>query len=292
VQGCCYHSLVPCVVLKDHNVYSAMRDNPNQCALANAHLAHPNGPPGKTCKHVFPAQTPPIPMLALRPMCAHATSAQLVPSSMSRSLTMSFACLPLQGTPTLREVLLTVSASFTPAPECFDRALNTDTDTVLDETAFFCCTYLTHCMNCTAARCKGQWTEAMCSPAACFLSAAVNVFGNADHFYQPAFIFPGKLGKGYAKYVWEAVSHGECNLWHWQCPVRAARPLSCALYVHNMHQIARPAGRIQCQVGNAPALCAARSRTLHQARLFLALSHPTEVVSVVGFADPGIIMML
>jgi hypothetical protein len=40
-------------------------------------------------------------------------------------------------------------------------------------------------------------------------AAAVGVFGNPDHYYQPAFIFPGKLGGGYARYVWEAVSHGE-----------------------------------------------------------------------------------
>jgi hypothetical protein len=49
--------------------------------------------------------------------------------------------------------------------------------------------------------------------AACFLlpAAAVGVFGNSNHFYQPAFVFPKQLGNGYAKYVWEAVSHGESS---------------------------------------------------------------------------------
>jgi hypothetical protein len=37
--------------------------------------------------------------------------------------------------------------------------------------------------------------------------AYVGVWGRSDHYYQPAFVFPGKLGNGYAKYVWEAVSH-------------------------------------------------------------------------------------
>jgi hypothetical protein len=41
------------------------------------------------------------------------------------------------------------------------------------------------------------------------LAGAVGVFGNSNHYYQPAFVFPAQLGSGYAKYVWEAVSHGE-----------------------------------------------------------------------------------
>jgi hypothetical protein len=43
----------------------------------------------------------------------------------------------------------------------------------------------------------------------CLSAAAANSFGNSNHYFQPAFIFPGKLGNGYARYVWEAVSHGE-----------------------------------------------------------------------------------
>jgi hypothetical protein len=38
--------------------------------------------------------------------------------------------------------------------------------------------------------------------------AYVGVWGyNNNHYYQPAFVFPGNLGNGHAKYVWEAVSH-------------------------------------------------------------------------------------
>jgi hypothetical protein len=35
--------------------------------------------------------------------------------------------------------------------------------------------------------------------------AYVNSFGRA--YYEPAFVFPGDLGNGYPKYVWEATSH-------------------------------------------------------------------------------------
>lgn len=37
--------------------------------------------------------------------------------------------------------------------------------------------------------------------------AYVGVFGQYNNYYQPAFIFPAQLGNGYAKYVWEAISH-------------------------------------------------------------------------------------
>jgi hypothetical protein len=33
----------------------------------------------------------------------------------------------------------------------------------------------------------------------------VNAFGNS--FYSPSFVFPGKLGPNFAKYIWEATSH-------------------------------------------------------------------------------------
>jgi hypothetical protein len=37
--------------------------------------------------------------------------------------------------------------------------------------------------------------------------AYVGAWGYNNHYYQPAFVFPGNLGNGHAKYVWEAVSH-------------------------------------------------------------------------------------
>lgn len=39
----------------------------------------------------------------------------------------------------------------------------------------------------------------------------MNAFQNA--FYQPSFVFPGRLGPNYAKFIWEATSH-EVNMLH------------------------------------------------------------------------------